>query len=128
MDKKPFSGPTANHFFPDTVHRFIRRTSLLETRISYTFRDPALLERALTRKAFANGQRRKNNSCNDQEIFRTPGDSVLILALKELLIHLDTATRDEITQKMKEMEREETLARIGRSMDLGKEIRLGDGE
>lgn len=97
-------------------------------RLRYTFRDPALLERALTRKAFANEQRQKNIPCEDQEIFRTLGDSVIRLALTEFLVQDGAASRDEITQRRKELEREETLARIGRSLDLGSGIRLGVGE
>ncbi|MEN6609574.1 MAG: hypothetical protein ABFC24_01905 [Methanoregulaceae archaeon] len=91
----------------------------LESRISYIFQDPVLLERALTRKAYANEQRHKNRTCEDQEIFRTLGDSALKLILTTHLIHDGASSRDEITRRKKEMEREETLAGIGRQIQLG---------
>ena len=102
--------------------------SSFESCLHYSFRDSSLLERALTRKAYANEQRQKNIPCEDQEIFRTLGDSVLKLALTDFLIESGASSRDEITQRKKDLEREETLAGIGREIHLGDSIQLGVGE
>ena len=102
--------------------------SELEALLGYRFYDPSILERALTRKAYANEQRQKNREHPDQEIYRTLGDSVLKLVFTDLLIRNGASSRDEITQKKKELEREENLARAGRELKIGGYIRLGAGE
>jgi ribonuclease-3 len=115
-------------FFTRRVHLLTTMVSTIETRLHYAFYDRTFLERALTRKAYANEQRQKNIPCEDQEIYRTLGDAVLKLALIDLLIRGGAVTRDEITQRKKELEREETLARIGNRLGLASHIRFGAGE
>jgi ribonuclease-3 len=100
----------------------------LETGLRYTFYEPATLQRALTRKAFANEQRQKNVSCEDQEIYRTLGDAVLKAVLVDLLIRAGAQSRDEITRRKIELEREETLSGIAGELGIGKHLRLGIGE
>ena len=78
-----------------------------------------LLERALTRKAFANEQAQRGISCEDQEIFCTLGDAVLKTVLIDILIRNGVATPDMITRKKIELEREENLAAIGREIQIG---------
>jgi len=102
--------------------------SELETLLGYRFYDSSILERALTRKAYANEQRQKNMGCPDQEIYRTLGDSVLKLVFTDLIIRSGACSRDEITQKKKELEREENLAWAARHLKIGEYIRLGAGE
>ena len=58
----------------------------IEDRLGYSFTDKELLDRALTRKAYANEQKQQNQECEDQEIFRTLGDAVLKTVLVDLLI------------------------------------------
>ena len=87
-----------------------------------------LLERALTRKAFANEQAQRGISCEDQEIFCTLGDAVLKTVLIDILIRNGVATPDMITRKKIELEREENLAVIGREIHIGPYIKLGKGE
>ncbi|NOR77791.1 MAG: nickel pincer cofactor biosynthesis protein LarB [Methanophagales archaeon] len=100
----------------------------IEENIGYSFVDKSILNRALTRKAYALEQRQRNQACEDQEIFRTLGDAVLKAVLVDLLIKSGCKTRDEITRKKIELEREESLAKIGRELGIGESIMLGVGE
>ncbi len=102
------------------------RNNELETKLGYTFRDRRLLDRALTRKAYALEQRHR--VCEDQEVFRTLGDAVLKLILVDLLMRRGCKTREELTVKKMELERKETLAEIGRKLSIGQFILLGRGE
>ncbi|MCZ7355414.1 MAG: hypothetical protein O8C66_01970 [Candidatus Methanoperedens sp.] len=96
--------------------------------LGYSFKNEYYLNRALTRKAYANELKQQNKECEDQEIYRTLGDAVLKLALVDLLIKSGCNTRDEITSKKKDLEREEGLAEIGRQLGIGPAIKLGVGE
>jgi ribonuclease-3 len=100
----------------------------IEDSLDYTFNNRNLLERALTRKAFANEQGQRGISCEDQEIFCTLGDAVLKTVLIDLLIRNGITTPDMITRRKIELEREENLAAIGRKINIGPFIRLGKGE
>jgi len=100
----------------------------IENNLGYTFLDKNILNRALTRKAYALEQRQRNQACEDQEIFRTLGDAVLKAVLVDLLIKSGCETRDEITSKKKSFEREEALAKISRKLGIGESIILGAGE
>ena len=100
----------------------------IEDSLDYKFNNRNLLERALTRKAFANEQGQRGISCEDQEIFCTLGDAVLKTVLIDLLIRNGVTTPDMITRRKIELEREENLAAIGRKINIGPFIRLGKGE
>ncbi|MDD1676744.1 MAG: ribonuclease III domain-containing protein [Methanomicrobiales archaeon] len=101
----------------------------IEENLGYVFFDKSTLERAFTRKAHALEQRQKQIPCDDQEIFRTLGDAVLKTVLIDLLIRGGYCrTRDELTQVKKQLEREENLARVGESLQIGEYLRLGKGE
>jgi ribonuclease-3 len=100
----------------------------IEKKLGYVFFDKMTLERAFTRKAYANEQRQKQIPCDDQEVFRTLGDAVLKTVFIELLVRRGFSTRDEITQEKKRLEREENLARVAESLGIGEYIRLGKGE
>jgi ribonuclease III len=100
----------------------------VEVCLGYKFNNPLLLERALTRKAFANEQGQRGITSVDQEIFCTLGDAVLKTVLIDLLIQNGVATPDMITRRKIELEREENLAAIGRRIDIGPHIKLGKGE
>ena len=100
----------------------------IEEALGYPFRDKGLLNRALTRKAYANEQKQKNKDCEDQEIFRTLGDAVLKTVLVDLLIKNGCKTREDITNMKKHLEREEGLAKISTELGIGDSIILGIGE
>ncbi len=100
----------------------------IEEALGYSFKNAAYLDRALTRKAYANEQKQQHKDCEDQEIYRTLGDAVLKLVLVDELINSGCGTRDDITSKKKDLEREEKLAQIGRNLGVGQAIKLGIGE
>lgn len=100
----------------------------IEETLGYTFKNEYYLDRALTRKAYANEQKQQNKDCEDQEIYRTLGDAVLKLVLVDSLIKSGCDTRDDITGKKKNLEREEGLAGISRKLGVGDAIKLGIGE
>ena len=103
-------------------------TMTIEKNLGYSFADKNLLNRALTRKAYALEQKQRNQDCEDQEVFRTLGDAILKAVLVDILIKSGCKTRDEITSKKKRLEREETLAKISQDLGIGPFIKLGVGE
>ena len=103
-------------------------SSKIEENIGYFFSKKELLNRALTRRAYAIEQKQIGKECEDQEIFRTLGDAVIKTALVDLLIKSGSKTRDEITLKKKGLERKETLANIAKKLHIGSFIKLGRGE
>jgi ribonuclease-3 len=100
----------------------------IEACLGYKFNNPLLLERALTRKAFANEQGQRGISSANQEVYCTLGDAVLKTVLIDLLIRNGADTPDMITRRKIEMEREENLATVGRKIQIGPYIMLGKGE
>ena len=100
----------------------------LEENIGYDFKNKDLLNRALTRKAYANELKQKNQESEDQEIFRTLGDAVLKAVLIDLLIESGCNSRDDITGRKKNLEREEGLAEMSKQLGIGPHIKLGIGE
>lgn len=100
----------------------------LEEKLGYIFKDKALMYRALTRKAYAIEKKQEGLEYKDQEIFRTLGDAVIRLVLVDLLIDSGYNTREDITKKKIELERKETLAKIGEELKLDDYIILGAGE
>uniref|UniRef100_A0A7C6EB72 Ribonuclease 3 n=1 Tax=candidate division WOR-3 bacterium TaxID=2052148 RepID=A0A7C6EB72_UNCW3 len=100
----------------------------IEKNLGYSFNNKDLLNRALTRKAYALEQKQRNQACEDQEVYRVLGDAVLKAILVDLLIKLGCKTRNEITNRKKNLEREEALAKIGQRLSIGPHIKLGIGE
>ena len=99
-----------------------------EENLGYRFRDPALITRALTRKAFASEERQQGRHHEDQEILSTLGDAVLKATFVDLLVRAHYPTPDAITQVKKNLERHDALADIALQMGIGPSIRLGAGE
>src|SRR5659263_654107 len=106
--------------------RFAQMT--IEENLGYKFKNKSLLDRALTRKAFALEQHQQNNECEDQEIYRTLGDAVLKAVLIDLLIKSGWSRRGDITSKKKSREREEGLGEIRKRIGVGSFLKLGKGE
>jgi len=103
-------------------------TTTIEKNLGHSFSDKNLLNRALTRKAYALEQKQRNRDCDDQEVFRTLGDAVLKAVLVDLLIKSGCKTREEITSEKIRLEREEGLARISQNLGIREFIKLGIGE
>jgi ribonuclease III len=100
----------------------------IEKNLGYSFLNKDLLNRALTRRAYALEQRQKKRALEDQEVYRVLGDAVLKAVLVDLLIESGSKTREEITTRKQKLEREEALAEIARQLDIGPFIKLGIGE
>ncbi len=100
----------------------------LEEKLGYTFRNRALLDRALTSKAYALEARQQGEDCEDQEAFCVLGDAVLKLILVEALMARGITTRKDLTERKRDLESREGLAEVARAMDLGVHLRLGRGE
>jgi ribonuclease-3 len=104
-------------------------TVTIEKNLDYSFSDKGLLNRALTRKAYALEQKQtKNQDYEDQEILRTLGDAVLKATLVDLLIKSGYKTREEITREKIGLERKETLTKISQDLGIGQFINVGVGE
>ncbi|MEA1944456.1 MAG: ribonuclease III domain-containing protein [Euryarchaeota archaeon] len=103
-------------------------TTTLEKKVGYSFADKDLLNRALTRKAYALEQKQQNQDCEDQEVFRTLGDAILKAVLVDLLIKSGCKTRDEITRRKEGLESKNPLAKIGQTLGIRPFIKLGVGE
>lgn len=100
----------------------------IEENLGYSFSNKNLLNRALTRKAYAFEQKQRNEDCKDQEIYATLGDAVLKTVLIDLLIELGCETSDEITRRKRKLESEPALAKVSQGLGIGPFIKLGVGE
>ncbi|GIW45842.1 MAG: ribonuclease 3 [Candidatus Binatia bacterium] len=102
----------------------VHAPSPLEKKIGYVFRDPGLLEAALTHASSVSepGPRR-------MEQLEFLGDAVLGLMLGDLLLHhYPKASEGQLSQYRAALANTEILARKARSLGLHTAIRLGRGE
>ncbi len=92
----------------------------LQRRLGYVFRDRALLEQALTHRSF--GQ--PNN-----ERLEFLGDSILNCVIAMVLYERFGQMREgELSRLRASLVRQEGLHRVALGLDLGEELRLGEGE
>ena len=88
------------------------------------FRDPSLLEQALTHTSWAH----ENNAPHNERL-EFLGDAVLQLCASELLYSSRSSDREgELTRMRQQLVCTEALAALARSVDLGQRVRLGRGE
>ena len=98
----------------------------LEQVIGHTFRDPALLQLALTHGSVGY-ENQKAHSDNQRLEFL--GDAVLQLALSHLLFQrLPQADEGVLTQARAQLVSTKALARIARRIGLGAHLHMGRGE
>jgi ribonuclease-3 len=91
-----------------------------EAALGYRFRDPALLELALTHRSAS----RDNN-----ERLEFLGDAMLSYSVAALLYAgQPEATEGDLSRARAALVNRETLARIGRAIGIDEQIRLGAGE
>lgn len=96
----------------------------LERSIGYSFRQPALLEEALTH---ATAGKRKGRSNYQRLEFL--GDRVLGLAVAEMLFEAyPSAKEGELSKRLSDLVRRETCADVARQWGLAAHIRVGPGE
>lgn len=103
----------------------------LETAIGHTFRNPALLERALTHSSYANEEwaGRENVATLSNERLEFLGDSVLSTVTTEYLFKAITDKPEgELTKIRAQVVCEQALDKIAADISLGKYLYLGKGE
>ena len=96
------------------------RSSELEARIGYRFRDGALLEQALTHRSYGSPH---------NERLEFLGDSVLGCVIAQALYaRFPELTEGQLTRMKAALVREEALCDAARALQIGPGIRLGEGE
>ena len=112
------------------VVRFVddtRDLSGLEARLDYRFREPAVLDRALTHRSKAHED--ATGSTIDNESLEFLGDAVLGFVMADLLFRefpqFDEGQKSKIKASLVSTD---TLARLGRRIGLGEFLALGRGE
>ena len=99
----------------------------LERRVGYTFRDPGLLEHALTHTSRANED--VSGGVIDNESLEFLGDAVLGFAIADLLFRRFPSRDEGWKSKMKAaLVSTASLARLAEGLDLGQHLLLGRGE
>lgn len=109
------------------------KLSNFEKLIGYTFKDPALLERALTHRSWAHenlpGRSEDEIRAAENESFEFLGDSVLGLAVaEELFRKYPDASEGELTLMKHRLVSTVTLAGAAETLKIGDHIRIGRGE
>jgi ribonuclease-3 len=99
----------------------------LERRVGYTFRDPGLLEHAMTHTSRANED--VSGGVIDNESLEFLGDAVLGFAIADLLFRRFPNRDEGWKSKMKAaLVSTSSLARLAEGLDLGEHLLLGRGE
>jgi ribonuclease-3 len=99
----------------------------LQTALDYQFRNPGLLEEALTHKSYVN--ERKPAAGADNERLEFLGDAVLSLAVSEqLAVLLPDQAEGALSKHKARLVSESVLADVARRLRLGPCLRLGRGE
>ena len=92
----------------------------LQERLHHRFRDPRLLERALTHRSF---------SADHNERLEFLGDSVLNLAVASLLYErLATMPEGDLSRVRANLVKQDTLHRLAVDLELSGVVHLGEGE
>lgn len=92
----------------------------LEIKIDYTFKNKSLLESALTHRSVGQG----NN-----ERLEYLGDAALGFVIADTIFRkFPQATEGELTRLRASLVKGQTLAKLGRELNLGDYIKLGQGE
>jgi ribonuclease III len=133
-DGKPASPPAADQSPKSAANKSAakepkrrrRDTAAFEERIGYRFKDPALLEQALTHISALSGARNRAASYQRLEFL---GDHVLGLVVSDMLFRaFAKADEGEMSRRLADLVRKEACADVGRSIELGTAIRLGASE
>lgn len=96
----------------------------LERKLDYAFRDPKLMQTALTHPSYGG-----DHHTPHYQRLEFLGDAVLELSISRILyFELPDVDEGRLTRLRAELVREETLYRIARKYDLGRYIRLSVGE
>jgi ribonuclease-3 len=94
--------------------------SALGKKLGYQFRQPQLLQRALTHRSYAP---------EHNERMEFLGDSILgCVIAKYLYSNYPQLSEGELSRLRSNLVREETLATLAQQLDLGSHLKLGEGE
>jgi len=97
----------------------------LEQRLHYRFKDPALLERALTHSSLTH----ETAGREDYERLEFLGDALLGFVVADRLVRADPeANEGDLTRRKQTVVSTEPLAEAARRLGLGEALRLGRGE
>jgi ribonuclease-3 len=97
----------------------------LTVRLGHAFRDPGLLERALTHASVGGGGGR----VRDNEVLEFIGDRVIGLLAAEQLAASDVkASEGDLAVRLNALVSREACARVARGVDLGPALRLAPSE
>jgi ribonuclease III len=98
----------------------------LQVRLGWTFHDPRLLELALTHPSVVHGQ--EDNLQHNQRL-EFLGDAVLGLVLtRELYERFPEVGEGPLTKARAQMVNRQSLAELGRRLELGRHLRMSHGE
>lgn len=99
----------------------------LEDRLGVAFRDPSLLDRALTHRSYLNEN--PGAVLSDNERLEYLGDAIIDFLVAALLYHrFPEMDEGELTTLRASLVRSETLADFARQLEFGRCLRLGVGE
>ena len=98
----------------------------LQKTLKYTFKDPKLLNKALTHKSYAN---EINPPIKNNERFEFLGDSVLDLIVSDYMVReYDDLTEGSLSKIRAAVVNESCLAKLAQDIGLGQYLLLGRGE
>ena len=96
------------------------RSSALCRKLGYEFKQPQLLQRALTHRSYA---------AEHNERLEFLGDAILgCVIAKHLYNNYPQLSEGELSRLRSNLVREETLAILAQQLDLGSQLKLGEGE
>lgn len=99
----------------------------LQTSIKIKFKNNKLLNNAFIHRSYLNEHKDFEGQSNERLEFL--GDSVLSLSVSKFLFeHLPTSPEGELTQLRASLVRTETLAKLAKTLNLGKYLFLSKGE
>ena len=101
-------------------------TKEFEKKIDYTFKNPDYLETALTHSSF---HKEKNVEHKDNERLEFLGDAFFdAIVSVELFKRMGQGTEGKLTKTRALVVCEQSLAKVGRELQIGKYINMGHGE
>jgi ribonuclease-3 len=103
----------------------------LERCLEYHFKNPSLLQQAITHKSYLNETREGDQSVlgGDNERLEFLGDAVLDLVISQgLLFNYPGTPEGELSKMKSRIVSEIALAKVARRLDLGRYLLLGRGE
>jgi ribonuclease III len=105
----------------------VTQLKVLEEALGYEFRDPALMDCALTHRSFANEN--PDMMKQDNERFEFLGDAVLTLCISDMLMkRFPECSEGELSKMRSSIVNERPLAKLARELRMGDYLLLGRGE